>query len=35
MIDSWQPSPRYPDERIHSITSEFDQHRLPLAKSNG
>ena len=32
MIDNWQPSQRYPDERIHSIGSEFDQYRLPLAK---
>ena len=28
----WQPSPRYPDIRIRSITPEFDQYKLPLAK---
>lgn len=32
MIEPWQPSPRYPDDRIHSITAEFDQYKLRLAK---
>ncbi|MFK7854737.1 MAG: SMP-30/gluconolactonase/LRE family protein [Granulosicoccus sp.] len=31
-IDTWVPSQRYPDSRIRSITSAFDQYRLPLAK---
>lgn len=29
---SWQASPRYPDIRVRSITAEFDQYKLPLAK---
>lgn len=31
-ISNWQPSQRYPDERVRSLTPEFDQYRLPLAK---
>ncbi len=28
----WQPSPRYPDTRVRSITPEFDAYKLALAK---
>ena len=30
--EGWVPSQRYPDHRVQSITTEFDQYRLPLAK---
>lgn len=31
-LTTWQPSARYPDTRVRSITDEFDQYKLPLAK---
>lgn len=30
--DGWQPSPRYPDPLVVSVTPAFDQYKLPLAK---
>jgi len=30
--NSWQPSQRYPDSRVRSVTDEFDQYKLALAK---
>ncbi|WP_088921981.1 SMP-30/gluconolactonase/LRE family protein [Granulosicoccus antarcticus] len=32
MSTLWTPSQRYPDPAIVSVTPEFDQYRLPLAK---
>lgn len=31
-LSTWEPSARYPDSRVRSITPEFDQYKLPLAK---
>ena len=32
MSTHWTPSQRYPDPAVVSVTPEFDQYRLPLAK---
>ena len=32
MSTFWTPSQRYPDPAVISVTAEFDQYRLPLAK---
>ena len=31
-MDTWQPSPRYPDPAIHILDDSFARYRLPLAK---
>lgn len=32
MVNEWQPSQRYPDPAVVSVTAEFDQYRVPLTK---
>jgi gluconolactonase len=31
-MDTWQPSPRYPDPAVHILDQSFGRYRLPLAK---